>query len=507
MNDNLYALFSSNFPKDLTRCCIETHDGRYYTWDDIERASAKIANLLQSLGLKKGDRILVQVEKSPEALLLYLASLRAGFVFIPLNTAYKNNEVEYFIKDAKPAVFVCSPNNEHWITPLCQAAHCQNVFTLDAPEYGNNRGSLLEHAQAHSDQFKTTQSSPNDLACIIYTSGTTGRSKGAMLSHDNLSSNAKTLKTVWAWNADDVLLHALPLFHVHGLFVASHCALLNGTKMIFLPKFDAQQICRFLPRTTVMMGVPTYYVRLLEEPLFTKQICRQMRLFISGSAPLLEDTFIQFQEKTGHKILERYGMSETTMLTSNPYTGKRKPGTVGKALPNVSIRIVNDDKSLCKINEIGNIEVKGPNVFQGYWQMQEKTLEEMTEVAYFKTGDVGKIDAEDYISIVGRSKDLIISGGYNVYPKEIELIIDEMPEVEESAVIGLAHKDFGESVCAVVVLRKKQTISEEEIINRLKTQIANFKVPKEVFFISELPRNAMGKVQKQVLREKYKIQI
>ena len=506
MNDNLYALFSSNFPKDLTRCCIETHDGRYYTWDDIERTSAKIANLLQSLGLKKCDRILVQVEKSPEALLLYLASLRAGFVFIPLNTAYKNNEVEYFIKDAKPAFVVCSPNNEHWITPLCQTAKCKNVFTLDAPEYGNNQGSLLEHAQSHSDQFKTAHSNSNDLAAILYTSGTTGRSKGAMLSHGNLSSNAKTLKTVWAWNADDVLLHALPLFHVHGLFVACHGALLNGTKMIFLPKFDTQQICQLLPTTTVMMGVPTFYVRLLQEPLFTKQICHQMRLFISGSAPLLEDTFKQFQEKTGHEILERYGMSETTMLTSNPYKGKRKPGTVGKALPNVLIRIVNENNSLCKINEIGNIEVKGPNVFQGYWQMPEKTQEEMTQDAYFKTGDVGKIDAEDYISIVGRSKDLIISGGYNVYPKEIELIIDEMPEVEESAVIGLAHNDFGESVCAVVVLRKKLTVSDTEIINRLKTQIANFKVPKKVFFVSELPRNAMGKVQKQVLRERYMTQ-
>jgi malonyl-CoA/methylmalonyl-CoA synthetase len=503
MNDNLYALFFSHFPKDLTRCCIETHDGRYYSWEDIHLASAKIANSLQSLGLKKGDRILVQVEKSPEALLLYLASLRAGFVFIPLNTAYKNNEVEYFIKDAKPAVVVCSPNNEHWITPLCHSFECKFVFTLDAPENGNNRGSLLVHANTHSDQFKTAHSSQNDLAAIVYTSGTTGRSKGAMLSHGNLSSNAKTLKTVWAWNADDVLLHALPLFHVHGLFVASHGAFLNGTKMIFLPKFDTQQICQFLSRTTVMMGVPTYYVRLLQEPLFTKKICHLMRLFISGSAPLLEETFVQFKEKTGHEILERYGMSETTMLTSNPYTGKRKPGTVGKALPNVSIRIVNEDNSLCKINEIGNIGVKGPNVFQGYWQMREKTQEEMTEDNYFKTGDVGKIDAENYISIVGRSKDLIISGGYNVYPKELELIIDEMTEVEESAVIGLAHKDFGESVCAVVVLRKKKAVSEVEIIDRLKTQIANFKVPKKVFFISELPRNAMGKLQKQVLREKY----
>lgn len=509
MNANLYALFANHFPEDLSRCCIETHDGRYYSWLDIERASAKLANLLGSLNLSAGARIAVQVEKSPEALILYLATLRAGYVFLPLNTAYQNAEIAYFIQDAAPEVVVCSPQNFGWVSQLAFQAGSKHVFTLDAPSQGNNRGSLLDRAACMSDQFTTVQSAPTDLAAILYTSGTTGRSKGAMLTHLNLSSNALVLKETWQWREGDVLLHALPLFHVHGLFVASHGALLNGSKMIFLPKFDAEQVLHYLPQTTVMMGVPTYYVRLLQDSRLNQSLCRNMRLFISGSAPLLTETFIQFQQRTGHTILERYGMSETTMLSSNPYDGIRKGGTVGLALPGVNIRIRAPDAKVGEPIEaevIGDIEVKGPNVFQGYWRMPEKTAEEFTDDGYFRTGDVGKFDRDGYLSIVGRSKDLIISGGYNVYPKEIESLIDDMPEVLESAVIGLAHADFGEAVSAVVVLKAHAQLESSTLIARLKSQIANFKVPKQVFFIDELPRNTMGKVQKNNLRQQFQDQ-
>lgn len=503
MNANLYALFSAHFPTDLSRCCIETHDARYFSYLDIERASAKFANLLLSLNLKPGARIAVQVEKSPEALILYLATLRAGYVFLPLNTAYQHAEISYFIQDAAPEVVVCTPQNFGWVSQIAFQAGSQHVFTLDAPAQGNNRGSLLDRATPMSDQFTTVQSQANDLAAILYTSGTTGRSKGAMLSHENLASNAKVLKDAWAWQDGDVLLHALPLFHVHGLFVASHGALLNGSKMIFLPKFDADLVLHYLPQTTVFMGVPTYYVRLLQELRLNQALCINVRLFISGSAPLLMETFHDFAQRTGHTILERYGMSETTMLVSNPYEGERKAGTVGLPLPGVDVRVVNSQNTICSAGEIGDIQVKGANVFQGYWRMPEKTAEEFTADGYFRTGDVGKFDEDGYLSIVGRSKDLIISGGYNVYPKEIESVIDEMPEVLESAVIGLAHTDFGEAVCAVIVLKNTARLDSATVIVRLKSQIANFKVPKQVFFVSELPRNTMGKVQKNLLRQQF----
>lgn len=503
MNANLYAHFASHFPSDMSRCCIETAASTYYSYLDIERATAKLANLLKSLDLNPGARIAVQVEKSPEALLLYLATLRAGYVFLPLNTAYQRSEVAYFIEDAEPEVFVCSPANFSWVSQLAFKAGCQRVFTLDACTEGANRGSLLERAIGMPDQFETVQSEANDLAAILYTSGTTGRSKGAMLSHHNLSSNADVLHKAWAWTENDVLLHALPLFHVHGLFVASHAVLRSGARMILLPKFDAKQCLHYLPQSTVMMGVPTYYVRLLQESQLNAALCTRMRLFISGSAPLLMETFEAFRTRTGHTILERYGMSETTMLVSNPYQGHRKGGTVGLPLPGVSVRVVDHDSKPCPQGEIGGIEVKGPNVFQGYWRMPEKTAEEFTEDHYFKTGDVGRFDEDGYLSIVGRSKDLIITGGYNVYPKEIESIIDEMPEVEESAVIGIPHPDFGEAVCAVLVLKSGAKLDAETVISRLKTQIANFKVPKQVHIVSELPRNTMGKVQKNILRQNF----
>ncbi len=503
MNANLYALLEAGFPADRSACALETIDAQgrplYYSWDDIDRASARIANLLASLKLPAGARVAVQVEKSPEALLLYLATLRAGYVYLPLNTAYQAAEIDYFVGNAEPALVVCAPGSAEWITPIAKQHRVKHVMTL-----GDDRtGSLLDAAARQPDRFRTVRRAPDDMAAILYTSGTTGRSKGAMLSHDNLASNAQVLKHYWRWRRGDVLLHALPIFHVHGLFVASHGALLAGCKMIWMAKFDPREVVRQLPRATVFMGVPTMYVRLLDEPTFDAQACRTMRLFISGSAPLLPDTFRQFEQRTGTRILERYGMSETVMLTSNPYDGNRVAGTVGLPLPGVEVRVVDEHGRPCAEGEIGAIQVRGPNVFSGYWRMPEKTREEFTEDRFFRTGDMGKWDANGYLSIVGRGKDLIITGGYNVYPKEIESYLDELPGVFESAVIGVPHRDFGEAVTAVVVPKPGATLDEAQLIAALKGRIANFKVPKRVHVVPELPRNQMGKVQKNLLRERY----
>ena len=494
MNANLYALFAARFPPDRATCFLETPNGLHYSWNDLERASARMANLFAGLRLPPGSRIAVQVEKSAEAVMLYLAVIRAGYVYFPLNPAYRAAEIEYFIGDAEPAAVVCAPGDFGWVSKIAFKAGVQHVFTLDE----RRGGSLLVRAAGQPDHFTTVDKQPDDLAAILYTSGTTGRSKGAMLSHGNLASNALVLQDYWHWQPGDVLLHALPLFHVHGLFVALHGALLNGSRMIFLNKFDASEILRQLPRATVFMGVPTYYVRLLNEPEFNAELCSNMRLFISGSAPMLTETFNDFVGRTGHTILERYGMSETAMLTSNPYDGARKGGTVGFALPGVSVRVANARDG------IGDIEVRGPNVFREYWRMPEKTAEEFTADGYFRTGDVGRFDADGYLSIVGRSKDLIISGGFNVYPKEIESLIDDMPGVLESAVIGLPHADFGEAVTAVVVLKPGAQLTEARVIAALKAKIANFKVPKRVHVVEELPRNAMGKVQKNMLRTTFR---
>jgi malonyl-CoA/methylmalonyl-CoA synthetase len=496
---NLYALLASGFPADRSGCCIDAGERAWYSWDDVERASAMIANLFARLALPKGARIAVQVDKSPEALLLYLATLRAGYVFLPLNTAYQATEIDYFVGDAEPSVVVCSPANRGWIEPIAQRHRVPHLFTL-----GDDRtGTLLEAAGRESDRFATVRSRAEDLACIVYTSGTTGRSKGAMLSHANIGSNALTLHYYWRWRAGDVLLHMLPIFHVHGLFVAIHGALLSGSSMIWRARFDAKEAIRLLPQATVFMGVPTMYVRLLDEPGFDAKACRSMRLFVSGSAPLLPDTFRQFEMRTGQRILERYGMSETAMLTSNPYDGNRAAGTVGLPLPGVEVRVVDEQGRPCGTGEIGAIQVRGPNVFSGYWRMPGKTREEFTADGFFRTGDMGKWDANGYLSIVGRSKDLIISGGYNVYPKEIESYIDEMDGVAESAVIGVPHRDFGEAVTAVVVRKPGAKLDEDAIVVALKARIAAFKVPKRVHVVDELPRNAMGKVQKNVLRERY----
>ncbi len=504
---NLYALLEKGFPKNREDCALETPEGLFYTWRDIDRATAMMANLLKSLNLPSGSRVAVQVEKSPEALFLYLATLRAGFVYLPLNTAYQESEIQYFIENAEPAVVVCSPKNFSWISKIAFKAGTKNVFTLDE----NRTGSLLERSVHCSDQFNTVTRTNDDLAAILYTSGTTGRSKGAMLTHGNLGSNALVLNQFWGWKKGDVLLHALPIFHVHGLFVAAHGALINGSKMIWLPRLDTTQLIKYLPRSTVMMGVPTFYVRLLMDPNFNKAVCKNMRLFVSGSAPLLTETFNNFQKLSGHTILERYGMSETVMLVSNPYEGARIGGSVGVVLPGVEVRVVNESGQLCGSDEIGGIEVRGPNIFKGYWRMPEKTAEEFTKDGWFKTGDVGRWGGETsagkvpnhYLCIVGRNKDLIISGGYNVYPKEIESFIDDMDGVEESAVIGIPHKDFGEAVMALVVPKPGIKLNGQAMIDALKSKIANFKVPKRVEILESLPRNAMGKVQKNVLRQQY----
>ena len=499
LDANLYTLLAAAFPRDRSSCCIETGDGLLYSWSDVERASAMLANLLASLRLPRGARVAVQVDKSPEALLLYLATLRAGLVYLPLNTAYQSAEVEYFVGNAEPGLVVCSPANEGWIAPIAKRHGVRHLLTL-----GEERsGTLLEAAAACSDRFRTVTRRADDLAAILYTSGTTGRSKGAMLSHGNLASNAFTLRQYWRWRSGDVLLHALPIFHVHGLFVASHGALASGSKMIWLAKFDARQVIRQLARATVFMGVPTMYVRLLDDPGFDAAACSNMRLFVSGSAPLLPDTFRQFEARTGQRILERYGMSETVMLTSNPYDGNRVGGTVGLPLPGVQVRIVDEQGRACGHEQIGAIEVRGPNVFSGYWRMPEKTREEFTADGFFRTGDMGKWDANGYLSIVGRGKDLIITGGYNVYPKEIESYLDELDDVFESAVIGVPHRDFGEAVTAVVVPKPGRKPSEATLVAALKSRIASFKVPKRVHVVDELPRNQMGKVQKNLLRERF----
>ena len=504
-NHNLFAALRSAFPADLDEIAVETDNGLLYSWRDLEHGSAMMANLLGSLDLPQGARIAVQVEKSVEALMLYLATLRAGFVFLPLNTAYQSAEIEYFIGNAEPAVVVCSSANFGWVSKIAFKAGTQNVFTLDDAR----GGSLLTRTAHCSDQHEVVVKQADDMAAILYTSGTTGRSKGAMLSHGNLLSNALVLKNYWGWRTQDqggdVLIHALPIFHVHGLFVAIHGALINGSKMIWLSKFDPKKVIEKLPQASVFMGVPTLYVRLLAEPGLTADVCRHMRLFVAGSAPLLIDTFRDWQARTGHTILERYGMSETAMLTSNPYQdGERRGGTVGFALPGIELRVQDDAGHSLPAGDIGSIQVKGPNVFQGYWRMPEKTAEEFTTDGYFKTGDVGKIGDDGYITIVGRSKDLIISGGYNVYPAEIEGFLNELAGVLESAVIGVPHPDFGEVGVAVVIAKPGAQLDGRQLVADMKAKLANFKIPKHCVVVSELPRNTMGKVQKNLLRDQYK---
>jgi malonyl-CoA/methylmalonyl-CoA synthetase len=495
MNANLYALLRDHFSEHAEQPCILHPGGAVIHYDELDQTAARMAHALVASGCARGDRVAVQVDKCWEALALYLGCLRAGLVYLPLNTAYQKSELTYFFGDAEPRVIVCRPASLDAVAALRPEA---KVLTLASGE-----GTLLELARDQSESFDTVVSAADDLAAILYTSGTTGRAKGAMLSHRNLASNALTLVNTWGFTRGDVLLHALPIYHVHGLFVACHCALLSGSRMLWLSKFDAAEAIGLLPHASVMMGVPTFYTRLLAEAAFDKDACRTVRLFISGSAPLLPETFNDFRTRSGHAILERYGMSETGMNTSNPLHGERICGSVGPALPGVEVRVAGPGGQPCAPGEIGDIEVRGPNVFAGYWRMPDKTREEFTGDGYFRTGDLGEQLANGYIKIVGRAKDLIITGGLNVYPKEIEERIDALPGVAESAVIGVPDADFGEAVTAIVVARSGHAVHESEIIAALKADIAGFKVPKRVHVVESLPRNAMGKVEKKTLRERY----
>ena len=498
MTDNLFARFAARIAEP-SKTAIETNEGERYSYADLVALSGRLANALVQRGVAPGDRVAVQVEKSVPALALYLATIRAGAVFLPLNTAYTLTELEYFVGDAEPKLIVCDPAKREGVARIA-APFKAGVETLDAA----GRGSLTDLAATQADAFGTVQRTPDDLAAILYTSGTTGRSKGAMITHGNLVSNALTLIDYWRFTKDDVLLHALPIFHVHGLFVASNVALFAGASMIFLQKFDAGEVMRMMPRATALMGVPTFYVRLLQHPDLDRKTTGHMRLFVSGSAPLLADTHREWEARTGHAILERYGMTETGMNTSNPYDGDRVAGAVGFPLPGVVMRVTDPESgTVLATDEIGMLEVKGPNVFKGYWRMPEKTEAEFRKDGFFITGDLGKIDARGYVHIVGRGKDLIITGGYNVYPKEIEAEIDAIPGVVESAVVGVPHADFGEGVTAVVVADKKAGLDEKQILAAIEGRLAKFKLPKRVILVDDLPRNTMGKVQKNILRDIY----
>jgi malonyl-CoA/methylmalonyl-CoA synthetase len=490
-NQNLYLRFEQVFAAHAERTAIRSADGAMrLTFGDLARGASRYANALSALGVEPGDRVTVQVEKSVANLLLYLAVMKAGAVYQPLNTAYTGPEVAYFVENAEPKLIVCDPARQAEMRQLADRCKVFAVVNLDS----SGEGSLAAMAATMDDRHETAERASDDLAGLLYTSGTTGRSKGAMITHGNLASNAETLVELWRITEADTLLHALPIFHVHGLYVALNTAFLSAAEMIWFDRFDAKAMIAAMPQATLMMGVPTFYTRLLGEAGFTREQAARMRLFISGSAPLLAETHRDFAARSGHDILERYGMTETGMITSNPYEGARVPGTVGFALPGVSVRIRGEQP--------GVLEVKGPNVFKGYWRMPEKTAEEFTEDGHFITGDVGTIDAEGRVSIVGRAKDLIISGGFNVYPKEIEEALDALPGVGESAVVGVPHPDFGEGVVAAVT-RKGDLPPEAGMIAALAQRLAKFKVPKRIFEVDELPRNTMGKVQKAELRKRY----
>src|SRR3984957_396529 len=495
MNPHLFSRLFDGLD-DPGRLAIETIDGERISYGDLIARAGQTANLLVSSGIKPGDRVAAQTEKSVPGLVLYLAVVRAGAVYLPLNTAYTLNELEYFITDAEPSMVVCDPAKAEGIGAIAAKVGA-GIMTLGA----DGKGSLTEAAAKAKPEFTTVARANDDLAAILYTSGTTGRSKGAMLTHDNLASNSFSLVDYWRFTDKDVLIHALPIYHTHGLFVASNVTLFARASMIFLPKFDPELMIKLMARATVLMGVPTFYTRLLQSPSLTKESAKHMRLFISGSAPLLADTHREWSARTGFAILERYGMTETNMNTSNPYDGDRVPGAVGRALPGVSVRVTDPEtgKELAA-DTIGMIEVKGSNVFKGYWRMPEKTKAEFRDDGFFITGDLGKIDPNGYVHILGRGKDLVISGGFNVYPKEIESEIDALPGVIESAVIGVPHADFGEGVTAVVVCDKNAKVDEASVLHALDGRLAKFKMPKRVFVVDELPRNAMGKVQKNILR-------
>ena len=496
-SENLFDILfekSRNMPEKV---CITTPEGRTVTYGELIDASGRYANALQSLGVQVGDRVAIQIDKSIEKLMLYLGVLRTGAVFLPLNTAYTLSELSFFIGDAEPSLIVC---RESHAEDLANVSSTAKVETLHA----DGTGSLIDKAALQASEFETVARTKDDLAAILYTSGTTGRSKGAMISHWNLASNAKALETTWHYTENDVLIHALPIFHTHGLFVACNLTFLTGASMFFLERYDADKILELMPKATTMMGVPTFYSRLLAHPEFTRELASTMRVFISGSAPMTVEVHKRFTERTGKVVLERYGMTETSMNTSNPFEPEsaRRQGTVGFPLGDMQLRIANEETGeVLPTGEIGILEVKGDNVFQGYWQLPEKTASEFRSDGFFITGDMGYLNEEGYVTLVGRSKDLIISGGFNVYPKEVETVINALDGVNESAVIGLPDDDWGERVVAVVVLEGELT--KEDLAANLKGSLAAYKCPKQIEFVDELPRNTMGKVQKKALRETY----
>lgn len=526
MNANIYSLLQSRFPANKRSVFLRSDLG-VKSYADLECESARYARFFTELGFSKGDRVAMQVDKTPHCLFAYFGCLRAGLICLPLNTAYRHDELLYFLDDSEAALFVCRTDDLVKIDGVVsQLKNPPQILTLD----GDDSGSLISKSRDTVAEFSTAQCATDDVAAILYTSGTTGKPKGAMISHGNLTANGLVLHKSWGWQPGDVMLHSLPIFHVHGLFVATHVPILNGSEIIFLPNFDVARVIAELPASTVYMGVPTHYTRLLAEPEFKREIVANMRLFVSGSAPLLEKTFREFEQRSGHTILERYGMTETGMNCSNPLLGIRKPGTVGPVLDGVTAKVVDDQDNELPVNETGNLLIKGDNVFKGYWRMPDKTRLEFSEDGFFRTGDLVRMDEDLYITIVGRNRDLIISGGLNVYAKEVELVIDQMAGVQESAVIGLPHDDFGEAVIAVVVKESavKETVvkesavkqsavkesvtkhapaveevTEQAVISFLKERVANFKVAKQVFFVEELPRNTMGKVQKNLLREQF----
>ena len=495
-------LYDNLFQRNAGRTDVFLHlpDGAAITYRGFLGTTARIAHALTEAGLATGYRVAAQVEKSPEALALYAACVQAGLVFLPLNTAYTVEELSYFIENSGARLVVCDAGREEALAPIVARLGAE-LDTLN----GDGSGSLTDRAKDMPATFPTVPRSADDLAAFLYTSGTTGRSKGAMLTQRNLLSNAETLVDYWRFTGGDVLLHALPIFHTHGLFVATNITLIAGGSMIFLPKFDIDKVIALLPKATAMMGVPTFYTRLLDDDRFTRDLVAHMRLFVSGSAPLLAETHIRFEERTGHRILERYGMTETNMNTSNPYDGDRRAGTVGFPLPGVDLKITDPETgATLPQGEVGQIEVRGPNVFKGYWQMPEKTAAELRDDGFFISGDLGRIDDDGYVHIVGRNKDLIISGGYNIYPKEIELVLDEQPGVQESAVIGVPHPDFGETVVGVLVAEPGATPDLDAISRNVGQSLARFKHPRKLLVGDALPRNTMGKVQKNLLREEYK---
>lgn len=494
MSHNIYELFSNRFSDALDQTFLSTPGEPSFTYAEIDKRSSDMAEVLVTDGLQIGDRVVVQVDKSADAVALYLACLRAGLVYVPLNTAYTAEEVGYFIGDTEAAAFVFAPGKASKLQPLGDIAGVPHMYTLGT----RGNGTMAEGASSAGGGFGTVDRSPGDLACMLYTSGTTGRSKGAMITHANLASNGLALHAIWRWREGDVLLHPLPIFHVHGLFVALHCAMLNASKVIFLPKFDVDDVRSYLTSSTVMMGVPTFYNRLLADPDFGAEDCETVRMFTSGSAPLPHSVFREFTLRTGHTICERYGMTETGIITSNPPEGQRLAGTVGYPLPKVEIRVVDDDDKLLEADEIGTVQVRGPNVFPGYWQLPEKTAAEMTEDGFFRTGDIGSVADDGRLTLIGRSNDMIISGGYNVYPKEIEILLDEVGGVAETAVVGLPHPDFGEGVAAFIVA--DEDVTEDALHAAVEDRLAKFKQPKIYLFVDDLPRNAMGKVQKSQLR-------